>query len=308
VRREAVGAAGVGVRVGPHGLFVDVRGARDSPALLYLHGGPGQGSYEFMAVQGDRLSKDLRIVGLDQRGVPRSTPIDERESLTIADLVEDCEVVRNALGVSHWCVLGQSFGGGLALRYAALHPESVSGLVFENPIWDVALSARAALPQIAELLAEGGQAADAAAARATVDSESAPVTDLWHAWVAALDALGEDRDAFFTPEPSARQYLQALRRSRRLTDTDQEQARHHRAVVADPSFSDSLLPLLDKLRAPALLLRGGLDPLTSREQVDAFLNAAAANHALVFERTGHFIQAEAPDLYRAIVTAFVQRC
>jgi proline iminopeptidase len=261
-----------------------------------------------MAVQGDRLSKDLRVMGLDQRGVPRSAPIDEREPLTIADLVEDCEVVREASGVSRWCVLGQSFGGALALRYAVLHPESVSGLVFENPIWDVALSARAALPRIAELLAERGQPADAAAARETTSSE-APPTELWRAWVAALDALGEDRDAFFTPEPSARERLQALRRARILTGTDEEQAlKHHRAVVSDPSFSVTLLPLLDKLRAPALLLRGGLDPLTSREQVDAFLGASDANDALVFERTGHFIQAEAPDLYSVVVTAFVRRC
>jgi hypothetical protein len=33
-----------------HGLFVDIRG-NNGPAVLFLHGGPGQGAYQFMAVQ-----------------------------------------------------------------------------------------------------------------------------------------------------------------------------------------------------------------------------------------------------------------
>ena len=35
-----------------HGLFVDVRGDTGSPPLLFLHGGPGQGCRDFMAMQG----------------------------------------------------------------------------------------------------------------------------------------------------------------------------------------------------------------------------------------------------------------
>lgn len=79
-----------------------------------------------------------------------SLPAEPR--LTIADLIEDCEAVRQALGVRRWMILGQSFGG-MALRYAISYPGSVSAAVFENPVWDVALTARAALPRIARRLA-----------------------------------------------------------------------------------------------------------------------------------------------------------
>lgn len=37
-------------------LFVDDRGPVDAPALLYVHGGPGQGCWDFMRTQGDRLA------------------------------------------------------------------------------------------------------------------------------------------------------------------------------------------------------------------------------------------------------------
>jgi pimeloyl-ACP methyl ester carboxylesterase len=45
-------------RITSHGLFTDIRGAADAPPLLFLHGGPGQGCYEFMALQGDRQASE----------------------------------------------------------------------------------------------------------------------------------------------------------------------------------------------------------------------------------------------------------
>ena len=36
-------------------LFLDVRGSEDAPPLLYIHGGPGMGSYGFMTAVGDGL-------------------------------------------------------------------------------------------------------------------------------------------------------------------------------------------------------------------------------------------------------------
>src|SRR4051794_17950921 len=99
-------------------LAVDIRGGIDRPPLLFLHGGPGQGPGLFMAAQGRRLAARHRVLGLYQRGIPPSARLGESHSLTISDLVADCERLRSALGVDRWAVLGHSFGGALALRYA----------------------------------------------------------------------------------------------------------------------------------------------------------------------------------------------
>ena len=47
---------------------------------------------------------------------------------------------------------------------------------------------------------------------------------------------------------------------------DESSERHHQAITADEDFYDSLLALLPRLPAPALLITGGQDPLTSAEQ------------------------------------------
>lgn len=64
----------------------------------------------------------------EQRGCGRSTG---REGpFTIGQAVDDLEQVRNALGISRWAVLGNSWGAELALRYAAHHPGRTSTVAY----------------------------------------------------------------------------------------------------------------------------------------------------------------------------------
>jgi proline iminopeptidase len=301
-----------------HGLFVDARGEPGSPPLLFLHGGPGQGCYDFMDLQGDLLSKSVLLIGLDQRGVDRSAPLPPGATLTVADLVADCEEVRQELGIDRWAVLGQSAGGGLALRYAAAHPAATSAAVFENPVWDMASSARAALVPLAGMLADRGEAAEAQAARdaaaATALSGERPELALRAAYLAALSALGADRDRFFVPGPATRARLAEIHRAHEARERvdgeagDESTMRHHVAITTDKAFGESMLGLLPRLTAPALLITGGQDPLTAPEQRAAFRSASPRRQFLEFPRAGHFVHAEEPVQYAHSVMNFVRLC
>jgi proline iminopeptidase len=296
-------------RITKHGLFVDVRGDENSMVLLFLHGGPGQGAYEFMALQGDRLGAAVQVTGLDQRGVDRSAPLPAGPRLTIADLIEDCEAVRQALGVRRWMVLGQSFGGMLALRYAISYPGSVSAAVFENPVWDVALTARAALPRIASGLAALGRDAEARTALDAAESDL-PARARWAALVAASGALGQEREAYFAPDPSTRLRLSEVRLARQTRYGEQSDSestiRHHKEFLDDDAAYESLLPLLPRLDIPALLITGGQDSTTSPEQRDAFHHASPRHTMAEFERAGHFVHADDPGAYARLVIDFAR--
>ena len=114
-------------------LYWETSGNPQGKPALYLHGGPG-GS---LGKGGYRRRFDPAayfIVGLDQRGCGRSTPlvIDDLQSLdtnTTQALLADIEALRDHLGVQAWLLHGVSWGSTLALAYALAHPDRVSELV-----------------------------------------------------------------------------------------------------------------------------------------------------------------------------------
>lgn len=93
-------------------------GAPGAAPVVFLHGGPGAGSYDVATVPGPGLERGLRMVYLDPRGAGRSERPWSGEDL-IAALVEDVERLRVHLGVERISRVGHSFGGLLLLGTAA---------------------------------------------------------------------------------------------------------------------------------------------------------------------------------------------
>lgn len=115
----------------------------DRPFLVFLQGGPGMEAPR--PTRGptspgwlDRALRDHRVLMLDQRGTGRSTPVGDLPGMTAAgqaaylthfradSIVRDAELLRRALGVERWSVLGQSFGGFCVLSYLSLAPEGLA--------------------------------------------------------------------------------------------------------------------------------------------------------------------------------------
>jgi proline iminopeptidase len=52
--------------------------------------------------------------------------------MTMDNLTADADALRQALGYDQWAVLGQSFGGNVALEYALRYPQRLSRLILMN--------------------------------------------------------------------------------------------------------------------------------------------------------------------------------
>ena len=84
-----------------------------------------------------RALREYRVLMLDQRGTGRSTPVGRLDGLSAQDqaaylthfradsIVRDAELVRAALDVERWSVMGQSFGGFCVLAYLSAFPGSL---------------------------------------------------------------------------------------------------------------------------------------------------------------------------------------
>lgn len=115
-------------------LHVTVKG--EGIPCLYLHGGPGSGSWWLEKFMGEQLEKHFRMIYLDQRGVARSSG-DENTNYTMDRMVMDFEEVRNYLGIEKWLTLGHSFGGLFQMGYAMRHPEAIKGMLMINAALDM---------------------------------------------------------------------------------------------------------------------------------------------------------------------------
>jgi proline-specific peptidase len=103
------------------------------PPLLCLHGGPGAPS-DYLEPFGDLATTGREVVFYDQLGCGNSgiaSPHDP--AMWTTDLfVEEIDAVRTALGLDRVHLLGQSWGGMLAMQYALTQPAGVLSLVIES--------------------------------------------------------------------------------------------------------------------------------------------------------------------------------
>lgn len=118
---------------GVHELYYERYGSGER-TLMLLHGGPGI-SFEYLEPLTTLASDELTVIGYDQLGSGRSdwpdAPADSPLWL-MERFSEELEGVREFFGLERMSLLGQSWGGGLALQYALDHPDRVQRLVLSN--------------------------------------------------------------------------------------------------------------------------------------------------------------------------------
>lgn len=127
------------IRVRDTTLFFDVEGAklvpdgptmRERPTLILLHGGPGFDHSSFKPAF-SALADVAQVVYLDHRGNGRSAR-SSPDRWTLADWADDLHAFCEALDIERPVVLGQSFGGMVAMAYACRHPDHPGRLILSS--------------------------------------------------------------------------------------------------------------------------------------------------------------------------------
>jgi proline iminopeptidase len=104
--------------------------------LLFLHGGPGA-THEFFEPADSYLpAAGIEYYYYDQLGSWYSDKPADKSLWDLPRFVDEVEQVRQALGLdsSNFYLLGQSWGGILAMEYALHHQDALKGLVISNMV------------------------------------------------------------------------------------------------------------------------------------------------------------------------------
>jgi proline iminopeptidase len=287
-------------------LYVDVSGNADAPTLVYIHGGPGAGSYDFGLYQRERLSQSLRLVQFDQRGALRSEAVGDEEPFTLNDLVEDTEALRDALGVERWSVVCHSFGGLVATQYALAYPHRVEKVIFENPSFDIGSSDLSMTRMFAEAARKAG-APDKAYAILSLLKEVHDSRSSWEAFGKAGRLLGlKQRLDLYAPFLPSGYFFTWMANSGLSQDIWLKGSGGSQATLwRDPACFEALQPRLAQLTAPALLIKGRLDANTGPDQMKSFAREVPRGRIVTFAHSGHMTHAEEADRFAEIVHNFV---
>ena len=102
-------------------------GGEGSP-IIVIHGGPGL-TQNYLLPYMVKLTETNEVVFYNQRGCGESSGEISSASINISNFMKDLEAVQNAFGFKKVTIIGHSWGGFLAMKFAITHPERVEKLI-----------------------------------------------------------------------------------------------------------------------------------------------------------------------------------
>jgi len=281
-------------------IYARVNGNLDGPRapLLFVHGGPGAALWQFFPAL--PLAADRAVILYDQLDSGRSDAPGNSANWTVERFVDEIEAIRTALDLQSLHILGHSWGGIVANRYAARRPRGLRSLILQGAplsarrFKDGVLTLAAELPaEDAALIAtrhrDGRAAVDAAAYRRAT-------TAFMRRYIGRT-SMRDVAMPYMAPTPEDRG--QAV--GDFMVGNDLFGAGFEGALAG---YDDE--PLLSRIRVPTLLLRGEFDIVT-REGTRALLPRLRNGSYAEIAGAGHMAQFDQPRIWRDTLAAFVAR-
>lgn len=274
------------VRVRDVRLYFDVAGMglvpegpvmRERPVIVCLHGGPGF-DHSTLKAHLAPLAEDAQVVFVDHRGQGRSDP-STPEHWNLDTWIDDVAGFCDSLGIERPVILGQSFGGIVALGVAIRHPGLPSRLIVSSSIARFRLDR--ALPMFERL---GGEHAREVAERYFRD----PNREHFEEFMATCWSL-------YNPTPQDPDLLtRALLRP--------EVGFH---FFGGEGFTYDWFGDLGRIRCPTLILAGELDPVTTVADHQDMAAGIPGSRLEVFPGAGHGVFRDKPAEALAVIRDFV---
>src|SRR6266853_464697 len=114
-------------------IFYREAGPKDAPTLLLLHGFPS--SSRMFELLFARLSDRFHLVAPDYPGFGHSDcPDPKRFDYTFDHIASVIDFFTQAMGLSHYTLYMQDYGGPVGFRVVLAHPERVQALIIQNAV------------------------------------------------------------------------------------------------------------------------------------------------------------------------------
>ncbi len=257
--------------------------------IVFLAGGPGF-DVDYLEDAAKLFPAGYQRVFLEQRGTGKSRPHPmNADNLSLRLAVEDIEGLRQHLGVGKLTLAGHSWGGMLAMAYAASHPDRIERLI---------------------LIGSGGPTRDFFEyyednIDVRLHSEDKEARTYWDnaakhgvdADKAALESIKAIFPAFFFDRTQGLAAAAAKPDGSYHADTNA-------LMMAAVEKSYDLRAGLARVTSPVLIIEGRQDPMgdATAEEIHARLSASVIRY---INQCGHFPWIEQPEKFKGIIAEFL---
>ncbi len=251
-------------------------GFQQKPTMIILHGGPGF-DHSYLRPWLDPVSDVAQLVYVDQRGCGRSQR-HTHEYYQLGIMADDIVLLCQALHIEQPIVLGQSFGGFVALSIAHRHPNFASGIVLfdTSPAWTGGYD----LDALEQLV--GGE-------RGKELREIAYRESTGQANEAELKRFEQEIMPLYWHQGFKQEYLAELYNS---TPMNMDIATY---MMGTLSKEYDLRPSLKAIKVPALVLQGRYDWVTPMAGAEEMARTIPNAQLHIFEHSGHMVFIEEQD-------------
>jgi L-proline amide hydrolase len=261
--------------------------------LLCLHGGPGA-AHDYLDSLSAMADSGRRVIFYDQLGCHRSAiPESRPEMWTVQLYVEEVDAVRNALGFDRIHLLGQSWGGMLAMEYALTQPEGLESLTIASSPASMIQWVAEANRLREELPPQVQQTLLLHEAAGTVDSPE---------YKEAMQVFYDRHVCRVVPNPDyVKRSFDSIERNPEVYFTMNGPSEFH--VVGTLKQWD-IIPRLGEIKVPTLVTSGRFDeatPLIAGTVHDGI----AGSQWVIFEESSHMAHAEEPERYMQVLDEFL---
>jgi len=260
--------------------------------LLVLHGGPGA-THQYLEPLAELARFGRRVIFYDQVGCGQSDHPSNPDFYDVATFVAEVDAVREQLGLDAVHILGQSWGGMLAMEYALTHPAGLASIVVADSPASMTLWVSEANRLRAELPpdVERTLSAHETAGTTSDDAYAAATMEFYRRHVCRLETWPD----------CVMRTMQALTDDGLVYNVMNGPSEFH--VVGKLKTWD-ITARLPEIDVPTLLLSGRYDEATPAI-VGAIHDRIPKSEWILFDESAHMPHVEEPTAFNAAVRGFL---
>lgn len=256
--------------------------------VIIIHGGPLL-DQSYLYDHFKSLAKDHMLIFYDQRVSGKSSATADSTSLTIANMTNDIEAIREKLGLDQIHVIGHSWGGFLAAKFAGEHPTKVKSLI----LCDAMPPTQRLWQQEENEIAKQMTGYDSAARDAIMNMEAFKNKSD----VTLVDSLM--KISFRTQFVD----LTKLAKLKVKLPKDYFQRSKIFSYIGREFYSFDITEQLKRIIAPTLIIYGDHEPAL-KISAPVYQSNISGSNVVTIKQSGHFPFIEQPEEFNKVVSEF----